>query len=111
MSVHVGCLKKINHKSNEKSPTTFTGSFLFYEVAVKSTLYPTESGENRTRTQAAIDQVCSLPVDANGFRGAVLLKKGRYRLNDGTIPNLSDGYGSALRIWASGVMILNASVN
>jgi hypothetical protein len=75
------------------------------EVAVKVTLYPAESGEDRTRIQAAIDQVCSLPVDASGFRGAVLLKKGRYRLNDGRIPNLSDGYGYALRIWASGVVL------
>lgn len=75
------------------------------EVPVKITLNPTPSGEDRTRIQEAIDQVCKMPLDANGFRGAVLLKKGTYRLNDGTIPVLSDGMGHALRIWASGVVL------
>lgn len=75
------------------------------DVPVKVTLYPTASGQDRTRIQAAIDQVCALTPDANGFRGAVLLKNGTYRLNDGTIPNLNDGYGYALRIWASGVVL------
>lgn len=75
------------------------------EVPVKNTLYPTASGQDRTRIQAAIDQVCAMTPDANGFRGAVLLKKGTYRLNDGTITNLNDGYGYALRIWASGVVL------
>jgi uncharacterized protein YjdB len=75
------------------------------EVPVKITLNPTSSGEDRTRIQDAIDQVCNMPLDANGFRGAVLLKKGTYRLNDGTIPVLTDGMGYALRIWASGVVL------
>jgi uncharacterized protein YjdB len=75
------------------------------EVPVKITLNPTSSGEDRTRIQQAIDQVCNMPLDANGFRGAVLLKKGTYRLNDGTIPVLTDGMGYALRIWASGVVL------
>ena len=75
------------------------------ESPLKVTLYPTASGEDRTRIQAAIDQVCNMTPDANGFRGAVLLKKGIYRLNDGTIQNLTDGYGYALRIWASGVVL------
>ena len=75
------------------------------EVPVKITLNPTPSGEDRTRIQDAIDQVCNMPLDANGFRGAVLLKKGTYRLNDTTIPVLTDGMGYALRIWASGVVL------
>jgi uncharacterized protein YjdB len=75
------------------------------EAPVKVTLNPTPSGEDRTRIQEAIDLVCNMPLDANGFRGAVLLKKGTYRLNDGNIPVLSDGYGYALRIWASGVVL------
>lgn len=75
------------------------------EVPVKITLNPTSSGEDRTRIQEAIDLVCNMPLDANGFRGAVLLKKGTYRLNDGTIPVLTDGMGYALRIWASGVVL------
>jgi uncharacterized protein YjdB len=75
------------------------------EVPVKITLNPTPSGEDRTRIQEAIDQVCNMPLDANGFRGAVLLKKGTYRLNNGAIPVLSDGMGYALRIWESGVVL------
>ncbi|MFM9825277.1 Ig-like domain-containing protein, partial [Flavobacterium sp.] len=75
------------------------------EVPVKITLNPNPSGEDRTRIQEAIDQVCNMPLDANGFRGAVLLKKGTYRLNDETIPVLTDGMGYALRIWASGVVL------
>ncbi len=75
------------------------------EVPVKITLSPQASGEDRTRIQAAIDQVCAMPFDANGFRGAVLLKAGTYRLNDGNIPVLTDGYGTALKIWASGVVL------
>jgi uncharacterized protein YjdB len=74
-------------------------------VPVKITLNPTPSGEDRTRIQEAIDQVCNMPLDANGFRGAVLLKKGTYRLNDTKIPVLTDGMGHALRIWASGVVL------
>ena len=81
------------------------------EVPVKVTLYPTASGQDRTRIQAAIDQVCALTPDANGYRGAVLLKKGTYRLNDGTIQNLTDGYGYALRIWASGVVLRGEGQN
>ncbi len=75
------------------------------EIPVKLTLYPTASGEDRTRIQAAINQVCNMTPDAQGYRGSVLLKRGTYRLNDGTIPNLTDGYGTALRIWASGVVL------
>ena len=75
------------------------------EVPVKITLNPNPSGEDRTRIQDAIDQVCNMPLDANGFRGAVLLKKGTYRLNDETIPVLKDGMGHALRIWESGVVL------
>ena len=75
------------------------------EVPVKITLNPTPSGEDRTRIQEAIDLVCNMPLDANGFRGAVLLKKGTYRLNDTKIPVLTDGMGHALRIWASGVVL------
>lgn len=75
------------------------------EAPVKVTLNPTATGEDRTRIQAAIDQVCNLGPDANGFRGAILLKKGTYRVNDGNIQNLTDGYGYALRIWTSGVVL------
>lgn len=52
-----------------------------------------KSGDNSSRIQKAIDYVSSLPVDANGFRGAVLLDKGIFELNE------------ALRITVSGVVL------
>jgi len=48
-------------------------------VANKETVWPVV-GDNSANIQAAIDKVSSLPLDASGFRGAVLLKMGFYRL-------------------------------
>ncbi len=48
-------------------------------VAIKETVWPV-LGDNSANIQAAIDKVSALPLDANGFRGAVLLKMGTYNL-------------------------------
>jgi hypothetical protein len=48
-------------------------------VAIKETVWPVD-GNNSNNIQAAIDRVSSLPLDASGFRGAVLLKMGFYSL-------------------------------
>jgi hypothetical protein len=48
-------------------------------VANKETVWPVV-GDNSANIQTAIDKVSSLPLDASGFRGAVLLKMGFYRL-------------------------------
>ena len=48
-------------------------------VATKVTVWPVKS-DNSANIQAAIDQVSSLPLDASGYRGAVLLKMGLYPL-------------------------------
>jgi hypothetical protein len=48
-------------------------------VAIKATLWPV-LGDNSANIQTAIDKVSALPLDASGFRGAVLLKMGFYRL-------------------------------
>src|SRR5206468_4198680 len=48
-------------------------------VPVKATVWPV-SGDNSGKIQAAIDSVSALAPDAAGFRGAVLLKMGRYEL-------------------------------
>jgi hypothetical protein len=63
-------------------------------VPVKATVTP-KSGESddTQRIQAALDQVSKLPLDRAGFRGAVLLKRGRYRIE------------GALGITASGVVL------
>lgn len=48
-------------------------------VAIKETLWPV-AGDNTANVQAAIDRVSALPLDKNGFRGAVLLKMGYYKM-------------------------------
>jgi hypothetical protein len=50
-------------------------------------------GDNRARIQAALDHVASLPPDANGFRGAVQLLRGRFEI------------AGQLRLSASGVVL------
>lgn len=49
-------------------------------VAIKETVWPIAE-DNSANIQAAIDKVSALPLDQSGFRGAVLLKMGRYRLD------------------------------
>ncbi len=62
------------------------------DVPVRVTLEP-EEGDDGDRIQAAIDQVSEMPLDDDGFRGAVLLGAGEYQI-EGT-----------LRIAASGVVL------
>lgn len=50
-------------------------------LPVKATLAPEASGDDTARIQKAIDEVSKLPPDTFGLRGAVLLKKGRFRVN------------------------------
>ncbi len=56
-------------------------------------IVPIAKGDATIRIQTALDYVASLPLDANGFRGAVLLQKGTYEV-----------FGQ-LRITASGVVL------
>ncbi|HET8827758.1 MAG TPA: hypothetical protein VFM79_00380, partial [Pelobium sp.] len=51
---------------------------------VKKTLTPI-AGDCRALIQAAIDEVGNLPLDANGIRGAVLLKAGKYDVSNSLI--------------------------
>jgi hypothetical protein len=62
------------------------------DVPVKVTVWPVP-GDNGASIQAAIDHVAKLRADANGIRGAVLLKAGRYEV------------AGTLRITASGVVL------
>lgn len=50
------------------------------DVPVVETVYPVV-GDNRINIQNAINAVSARPLDANGFRGTVLLKKGLYEVN------------------------------
>lgn len=62
-------------------------------VPVKKTISPTGSESDQELIQAAINEVAALPLNGDGFRGAVLLKKGVYKI-PGTI-----------RIEASGIVL------
>src|SRR6187401_2741139 len=61
-------------------------------VPARETIWPA-AGDNTAHIQAAIDKVSSRPLDAAGFRGAVLLKAGYYRA------------AGPLKIQASGVVL------
>jgi hypothetical protein len=56
-------------------------------------IVPLKQGDATLRIQSALDYVASLPVDRNGFRGAVLLNKGIYSVK------------GSLKINASGVVL------
>ncbi|QEC58475.1 pectate lyase [Flavisolibacter ginsenosidimutans] len=62
------------------------------DVPVK-VVVPVSKGDATLRIQSAIDYVASLPVDKSGFRGAVLLQKGKYVV------------GGQLKMMASGVVL------
>ena len=66
------------------------------EVPVQAVIEPRE-GPDRKRIQAAIDAVSELPLDENGFRGAVLIKAGTY--------DISEEGGNGLSIRVSGVVV------
>jgi hypothetical protein len=48
-------------------------------VPIKAIVWP-RPGDNSSRIQGVIDSVSALPPDTSGFRGAILLKMGRYEL-------------------------------
>ncbi|MCJ8164115.1 hypothetical protein MKJ04_04625 [Pontibacter sp. E15-1] len=68
------------------------GGVAIPDLAATVTLEPKE-GNNRERIQEAIDQVSSMPLNANGFRGKVLLKTGTYHI------------GGSLNITSAGVVL------
>lgn len=51
------------------------------------------AGDNLTNIQTAIDEVAAMPLDANGFRGAILFKAGTYNVSE------------AVNITASGIIL------
>ncbi|MER7847874.1 peptidoglycan-binding protein [Kitasatospora sp. NPDC096077] len=50
------------------------------QVATKVTVPPPSGGDDTAAVQSAIDQAGALPLDADGFRGAVQLSAGQYQL-------------------------------
>lgn len=51
------------------------------QYAIKKVLAPQPSGDDTVRIQTAIDEIEAMPVNSNGFRGALLLKDGTYRVS------------------------------
>ena len=68
-------------------------------VAIKVVVPAHSNGDATLRIQSALDYVGTLPLDKNGFRGAVLLQKGLYKV---------DGQ---LKINKSGVVLRGSGVN
>ena len=56
------------------------GGVALPNVPVVKTVWPRFQGDDTERLRAAIDEVSALPMDANGFRGALLFKRGEYRV-------------------------------
>jgi hypothetical protein len=50
------------------------------DVAVVKTITPPTTGDAQDLLQSAIDEVAQIPLNSKGFRGAILLKKGTYRI-------------------------------
>src|SRR5689334_20964635 len=61
-------------------------------VPIRETVWPV-AGDNTANLQSAIDRVSALPLDKAGFRGAVLIKMGYYKM------------ATPLKIQASGVVL------
>src|SRR5215216_3263063 len=55
------------------------GGVAIPQVQAKVTVWPVP-GDNSEHLQKVIDSVSALPLDASGFRGAILLKMGEYNL-------------------------------
>ena len=66
------------------------GGVVLPEVDAVEVLLPLESGDDTRRIQAAINHVAAIPEDEDGYKGAVLLKHGVYRINK-SIHILSSG--------------------
>ncbi len=91
---------KLAYKADAKGNTVPDFSGVGYKngevaiptVAVVKTVYPV-AGDNLATIQNAINEVAKLPIGADGFRGAILFKKGFYPVSD------------TIKISASGIVL------
>src|SRR5436190_441709 len=81
------------------------GTVLLPDVPVKATVSPV-AGDDTATIQAAINQVGALALDANGFRGAVLLTPGTYEV--GTMLTINKS-GVVLRGSGAGNTLIHAT--
>ncbi|MEO8593976.1 MAG: hypothetical protein ABI759_11705 [Candidatus Solibacter sp.] len=88
--VHPGDDGKLVYVPDEQGNTIHDSSHAGYRgggvaiptAPVKETIWPV-LGDNTANIQAAIDKVSAMPLDKNGFRGAVLLRAGYYKMATG----------------------------
>jgi hypothetical protein len=98
--VYPGTDGKLVYVPDEQGNTILDSSYAGYggggtsipTVPVKVTVWPV-AGDNTENIQAAIDKVSALPLDKSGFRGAVLIKMGYYKM------------ATPVKIQASGVVL------
>ena len=98
--VYPGADGKLVYVPDEQGNTILDSSHAGYggggvpipTVPVRATVWPV-AGDNTGNLQAAIDKVSALPLDKSGFRGAVLIKMGYYKM------------ATPVRIQASGVVL------
>ncbi|MEJ8818628.1 hypothetical protein [Lacibacter sp. H407] len=91
----------ISYKADEKGNAIpdfsrvgfYGGDKKIPDVSIVKTVSPTGTDNDERTIQSAVDEVAKLPLDKNGFRGAILLKKGTYK-----IPQ-------SIRISASGIVL------
>jgi hypothetical protein len=99
-SVHPGANGRLVYVADGQGNTIHDASHAGYRgggvgiptVPVRETVWPV-AGDNTAHVQAAIDRASARTPDANGLRGAVLLRAGYYRL------------ATPLRIQAGGVVL------
>lgn len=85
--VHPGLTGKLVYTSDEQGNTIpdFShagfggGGVPIPDVPIRETIWPV-AGDNTASLQAAIDRISALPLDSSGFRGALLLKMGYYKM-------------------------------
>jgi len=85
--VYPGTDNKLVYVPDELGNTVIDSSHAGYSgggvaipsIPVRETIWPV-AGDNTENIQAAINKVAARPLDAGGFRGAVLLKGGYYRM-------------------------------
>jgi len=98
--VYPGGDGKLIYEPDAAGDTIIDSSYVGYKrgesgiptIPVREIIWPVP-GDNTEHIQAAITRVSELPMDPQGFRGALLLRAGYYRVS------------SPLRIQASGVVI------
>lgn len=80
------------------------GGVVIPDVEIKLTLEP-QPGDDTKRIQDAINDIARLPLNENGFRGAILLKKGIYEIEghltirDSGIVIKGEGQGEFNNFW------------